>query len=182
MFYQLLLFEFGNYNKIELEHPMSIKKLALLAFQSREFKNFPLDVDPETKSQEITEIFQKQAKMLEEYFHIEINENGEIESLTMLLEDFMPAISKLPSYIVNLALNVNWTDEQEFFRGFFRETAKYYSKISLLTDEKEWKWLLEHVLFPNVRKTLLPPKSFDEESVILQLTSLPELYKVFERC
>lgn len=182
MFYQLLLFEFGNYNRTEFEHPMPIKKLALLGLKSREFENLHLNVDPETKSQQIADILLQNSEMLAEYFHIEINDDGEIESLPMLIEDFSPEISKLTSYIVNLAINVDWTDEQEFFRGFFRETAKFYSKISLLTDKKEWEWMLEHVVFPAVRKSLLPPKSFDEESVILQLTSLPELYKVFERC
>ena len=48
--------------------------------------------------------------------------------------------------------------------------------------DKSWKWTIEHVLYPAFRTFLFPPKSFAEDSSILQIANLPDLYKVFERC
>lgn len=61
-----------------------------------------------------------------------------------------------------------------------------------------WEWNVEHVILPAIRTALLPPKDFcfpdtiaygrsaSENAVLspalLKLTSLPDLYKVFERC
>jgi DNA mismatch repair protein MLH1 len=96
--------------------------------------------------------------------------------------NYLPSLSKLPMYIVRIATDVDWDNEKECFQTFCRETAQYFSKISNLTPENDWKWLKEHVLFPAIRKNLLPPKRFSTDNSILKLTSLPDLYKVFERC
>uniref|UniRef100_A0A183T191 Mlh1_C domain-containing protein n=1 Tax=Schistocephalus solidus TaxID=70667 RepID=A0A183T191_SCHSO len=84
--------------------------------------------------------------------------------------------------------------------------ASYASEEELLVteDEKEnatsppasdrrrlklpWQWTVEHVLLPAFRTVLLPARSlcFHEGSApspaLLKLTSLNDLYKVFERC
>lgn len=48
--------------------------------------------------------------------------------------------------------------------------------------DKDWKWTVEHVLFPAIKSSLLPPKSWLSNGAILQIADLPDLYKVFERC
>lgn len=48
--------------------------------------------------------------------------------------------------------------------------------------QTKWHWTLEHVLYPAVKKYLLPTKQLFEKRAVLQIASLPELYKVFERC
>lgn len=45
-----------------------------------------------------------------------------------------------------------------------------------------WQWKVEHVLFKSVRSLFSPPKHFSEDGSVLQIASLPDLYKVFERC
>lgn len=51
-----------------------------------------------------------------------------------------------------------------------------------------WSWTVEHVLLPAIRTILLPshtmcfPTSEEKSPAVLKLTSLPDLYKVFERC
>ena len=51
-----------------------------------------------------------------------------------------------------------------------------------------WSWTVEHVLLPAIRTILLPthtmcfPTNDEKSTALLNLTSLPELYKVFERC
>ncbi|KAM7534589.1 hypothetical protein Aperf_G00000118052 [Anoplocephala perfoliata] len=51
-----------------------------------------------------------------------------------------------------------------------------------------WNWTVEHVLLPAIRTILLPshtmcfPTSEEKSPAVLKLTSLPDLYRVFERC
>uniref|UniRef100_A0A5K3F3E6 DNA_mis_repair domain-containing protein n=1 Tax=Mesocestoides corti TaxID=53468 RepID=A0A5K3F3E6_MESCO len=51
-----------------------------------------------------------------------------------------------------------------------------------------WSWTVEHVLLPTIRTVLLPthtmcfPTKDEKSPALLKLTSLPDLYKVFERC
>ena len=46
----------------------------------------------------------------------------------------------------------------------------------------DWKYMIEHVVYPAVLKTLVPPSACLTDRTLLQLASLPDLYKVFERC
>jgi DNA mismatch repair protein MLH1 len=43
------------------------------------------------------------------------------------------------------------------------------------------RWQIEHVLFPSMRRYLTAPKSLLDRDVV-QVASLPDLYRVFERC
>lgn len=92
----------------------------------------------------------------------------------------MPSMVHLPMYILRLVTEVNWLKEKECFENFSRETARYYSRIPLSCDENQWKWLIEHVLFDNIKKYLIPSNQL--ETSILKIASLANLYKVFERC
>jgi hypothetical protein len=49
-------------------------------------------------------------------------------------------------------------------------------------DTRDLKWVIEHVIYPALRLSFLPPKRFAEDATILQIANLPDLYKVFERC
>lgn len=42
--------------------------------------------------------------------------------------NYVPELSELSNYILRVACNVTWTDEQLCFQTFCRETAKFYSK------------------------------------------------------
>lgn len=41
---------------------------------------------------------------------------------------------------------------------------------------------LEHLIFPAIRKHLMPPRSLLTEGDVVQMANLPDLYRVFERC
>lgn len=50
-------------------------------------------------------------------------------------------------------------------------------------DSPPWRHVVEHLLFPEIKLRLLVPKEFGQDNrIILQLTTLEQLYKVFERC
>ena len=46
----------------------------------------------------------------------------------------------------------------------------------------EWRWCVQHVLFPAMRYLLLPPRAFASDGTVVQLVCTSQLYKVFERC
>jgi len=96
---------------------------------------------------------------------------------------------------------VNWNSEQECFDTILRELAHFYvpgpvepgrSKVDDTTDkdhqatnasqgEASEKWQIEHVLFPAMKRYMTAPKSLLTRDVV-QIASLPDLYRVFERC
>lgn len=51
-----------------------------------------------------------------------------------------------------------------------------------MAPDKNWIWNLEHILYPCLRKSFQPPKKLLEDGTLLQIASLPDMYKVFERC
>ena len=85
---------------------------------------------------------------------------------------------------------VDWTDEELCFESILRELAYFYipgpldgtpATLEETEESKAERWQIEHVLFPAMRKYLTPPKSLLERDVV-QVASLPDLYRVFERC
>lgn len=89
-------------------------------------------------------------------------------------------------------LKVDWTSEMECFESFLRELAYFYTPGPPLTpnsvdneddeaQEKAESWQIQYVLFPAMRRYLAAPKSLLDRDVV-QIASLPDLYKVFERC
>lgn len=89
-------------------------------------------------------------------------------------------------------VQVNWNVEQDCFRMFLRELAYFYSPSPLSKldgksnqpddqNERRERWQIEHVLFPCMRRYLVPPKSLLDRDVV-QIANLPDLYRVFERC
>jgi len=47
--------------------------------------------------------------------------------------------------------------------------------------EKASRWQIQHILFPAMRKYLVPRKALLDRDVV-QIANLPDLYRVFERC
>lgn len=85
-------------------------------------------------------------------------------------------------YILRLATEVDWETEENFFKTFSRETAQFYSEISKIALESDWKWSVEHVIYPALKNNFMPPQHFATNKTFLQIASLSNLYKVFERC
>ena len=81
-----------------------------------------------------------------------------------------------------MATEVDWMSEKPCFQGVCRETAKFYSQVDSDSETFDWKHVTEHILYSAIKESLLPPKHFAHDSTILELASLTDLYKVFERC
>ncbi|CAG9770714.1 unnamed protein product [Ceutorhynchus assimilis] len=184
LFYQCVLYNFQNFDCYRLGEPLCIKDLALLGLDLPE-AGWTEEDGPKTElAEKVTEILTQKRQMLNEYFSLDIDSEGKLNTLPILIEDYIPDPVCLPMYLIRLATEVQWETEKECFDSFARETAIFYSNISTDTNEngKSWKWIVEYLLYPVVKEFFIPPRSFTENAAILEIASLPNLYKVFERC
>ncbi|XP_067888372.1 DNA mismatch repair protein Mlh1 isoform X3 [Heterodontus francisci] len=159
LFYQILIYDFGNFGVLRLSNPAPLYELAMLALDSPESGWTEEDGPKEGLAEYIVDFLKSKSEMLQDYFSIGIDEEGNLTGLPLLLENYVPALEGLPMFILRLA-----TESQE------------------LGSDKSWKWTVEHVISKAFRTLFLPPKHFAEDGSILQLANLPDLYKVFERC
>lgn len=148
-------------------------------------------------------------EMLSEYFCLTITDEGLVQTLPLILRGYTPNLDKLPLLLMRLGpqvksaapppristdlllcSQVDWTDEERCFGSILRELAYFYVPGPLdgapatpeeTEESKAERWQIEHILFPAMRKYLIPPKSLLERDVV-QVASLPDLYRVFERC
>ncbi|XP_066546561.1 DNA mismatch repair protein Mlh1 [Amia ocellicauda] len=196
LFYQILIYDFGNFGVLRLSTPAPLYDLAMLALESEESGWTEEDGPREGLAEYIVDFLKKKAEMLEDYFSMEIDQDGNLTGLPLLLDNYIPALEGLPMFVLRLATEVNWDNEKECFESFSRECSQLYSirKQYILEEPAElqaeelgssgtsWKWTVEHVVFKAFRTLLAPPKRFTEDGSILQIANLPDLYKVFERC
>ncbi|XP_073722120.1 DNA mismatch repair protein Mlh1-like [Misgurnus anguillicaudatus] len=192
LFYQILIYDFGNFGVLRLSNPAPLYDLAMLALDSEESGWTEEDGPKEGLAQYIVDFLKQKSEMMEEYFSLEIDDEGKLVGLPMLLDNYIPAMERLPMFILRLATEVNWDREKECFHDFAVECSHFYSIRKLYTLESDaeepqdaemsWQWKVEHVLFKALRTLFSPPKHFSEDGSVLQIASLPDLYKVFERC
>ncbi|XP_074055202.1 DNA mismatch repair protein Mlh1 isoform X2 [Macrotis lagotis] len=198
LFYQILIYDFANFGVLRLSEPAPLYDLAMLALDHPESGWTEEDGPKEGLAEYIVEFLKKKAEMLADYFSLEVDEEGNLVGLPLLIDNYVPPLEGLPMFILRLATEVNWDEEKECFQSLSKECAMFYSirkqyilEESTLSDqEKEecdsasvsWKWTVEHVLYKAFRCHLFPPRHFSEDGSVLQLANLPDLYKVFERC
>ncbi|XP_058035857.1 DNA mismatch repair protein Mlh1 isoform X3 [Ahaetulla prasina] len=159
MFYQILIYDFGNFGVLRLSEAAPLFDLAMLALENAESGWTEEDGPKEGLAEYIVDFLSKKSEMLKDYFSLEIDE-GNLIGLPLLIDNYVPPLEGLPMFILRLATEVE-------------EPGKCV---------RSWKWTLEHVLYKAFRSYLLPPTNFREDGNVLQLANLPDLYKVFERC
>ncbi|KZP14929.1 DNA mismatch repair protein MutL [Athelia psychrophila] len=191
LFYQLGLRQFGNFGRLKLNPPPPLRTLVDLALDAEDgIKNSMLS--KEDISNRIVDAICSRREMLAEYFALHITADGMVESLPLLLRDYTPNLDKLPSFLMRLGPQVDWSSEANCFGSFLRELAYFYvpgpldpspgpSSPRSKGAEKAERWQIEHVLFPTMRRYLSAPKSLLDHDVV-QVANLPDLYRVFERC
>ncbi|XP_003473519.1 DNA mismatch repair protein Mlh1 isoform X1 [Cavia porcellus] len=198
LFYQVLIYDFANFGVLRLSEPAPLFDLAMLALDSPESGWTEEDGPKEGLAEYIVEFLKKKAEMLADYFSLEIDEEGNLNGLPLLIDNYVPPLEGLPIFILRLATEVNWDEEKECFESLSKECAMFYSirkqyvseESTLSSQQSEvsgstpnpWKWTVEHIVYKAFRSHLMPPKHFTEDGNVLQLANLPDLYKVFERC
>ncbi|KAF7300657.1 DNA-mis-repair domain-containing protein [Mycena chlorophos] len=193
LFYQLGLRQFGNFTRLKLQPAPSIRKLIEIAVELEETTEESGLTKPEIVER-IAETLISRRDMLAEYFSMHITPSGKLESLPLLLREYTPNLDKLPALLMRLGPLVDWTSEKECFETFLRELAYFYVPGPLCepiaedeeeeeaqAQDKAERWQIQHIVFPALRRYFAAPKGLLDRDVV-QIASLPELYKVFERC
>lgn len=182
LFYQQAILNFENFPLIEIKEPLSLKKLALIGFDLKECGYGEDDGDKDELAEQVEALLTKQRDLLREYFSIGISESGELFSLPSIIPSYLPLMAHLPLFIIRLATEVEYDSEKQCFKAICTELSSYYARLSMTSLDKDFHFLAQTVVFPEIRKSLLPPAKFLNDGTLLKLTSLQELYKVFERC
>jgi DNA mismatch repair protein MLH1 len=114
----------------------------------------------------------------------------ELLALPALLEGFAPRAAALPIFLLRLATDTKWDDEQECFHGVAAHIATFYS--ALVDSQRKYvpgakpepalESLLQGLLLPAIKALLLAPKDVFIDDTVIQIAALDQLYKVFERC
>lgn len=179
-----MVYEFQNLSKIKITpDKLPIKDLVVIALNSTQSGWTEEDGDKEELAKNAAEILIDKSAIMREYFSLIVTPEGELETLPSILKQHCPSKTFLPLYLLRLATEVEWDKEEECFETFCRETARYYAVVSeaeFEKDPKRQKWQVEHILYPAFKKYLLPNNSLKKQ--FYELTNLPTLYKVFERC
>ncbi|ELU45202.1 DNA binding protein [Rhizoctonia solani AG-1 IA] len=200
LFYQLGLRQFGNFSHLKLSPPPSLHELVHLAVED-DLDIQKAGLDPKKIGDKIISILMRRREMLEEYFGIQISEDGLVQSLPLLLPGYTPNIDLLPVFLMHLGPRVDWNSEKSCFDTLFREIARFHVPKPPLDFEqgqeksdgeqssneerdaaaKAMVWQNTHVIFPAIQKYLVAPKTLIDRDVA-QIANLPDLYRVFERC
>nr|XP_019526915.2 DNA mismatch repair protein Mlh1-like [Aedes albopictus] len=180
--YQMLLFNFENLDAMTFTNPLPVRELAMFALQDAESGWTEDDGPRDELAERIEEILISKAPLMKEYFSLCISADGMLESIPIVVQEYIPSLAHLPMFVLRLATEVEWDEEKECFDTFCREVARYYAKIAFTKADAEYKWEVEHSIFPAIKQYLLPPKSFAKNGSLLKVANLPDLYRVFERC
>ncbi|KAJ7839580.1 histidine kinase-like ATPase [Mycena olivaceomarginata] len=193
LFYQLGLRQFGNFSRLKLQPPPPLRTLIEIAVELEETTEESGLTKPQIVDR-IVDTLVARRDMLAEYFSFNITPTGLIESLPLLLRDYTPNLDKLPSLLMRLGPQVDWNSEMECFESFLRELAYFYVPGPLCPtadpetetedekgQEKAERWQIQHIVFPSLRRYIAAPKTLLDRDVV-QIASLPDLYKIFERC
>lgn len=203
-FRQIIFCNFANFGSITFSKPLPLYELALLALNLKEANWTEEDGPKEKLAEGIVDMIVKKKDMLKEYFFVDINDEKNLIAIPLLLgksllakfsylysfiylfvlENHKPEVAGLPIYILRLATEVNWTKEESCFMDFAQETAKFYAHTANedFSENSNWRWVVENSFYPAIKKYFIPPKNFIDNGVILEIASLTNLYKVFERC
>ena len=182
LFFQKTVANFENFELIEFDEPLPIRKLALIGFDMKECGYEDDDGDKEELAEQVQSMLIGQKELLREYFGISINSDGELETLPSIIPSYHPLMSHLPLFIIRMATDVDYDDEKQCFKSICTELSTYYARVSLTATDKDFHFLMQNVIYPEIRKNLRPPAKFLNDGTFLKMTSLQELYKVFERC
>ncbi|KAH6759331.1 MUTL-like protein 1 [Perilla frutescens var. frutescens] len=129
LMYQQVLRRFAHFSAIQLSDPAPLRELIMLALKEE-------DLDPEgnetddlkEKIAEMnTELIKQKAELLEEYFSIHIDPDGNLSRLPIVLDQYTPDMDRVPELVLCLGNDVNWDDEKVCFQTIAAAIANFYA-------------------------------------------------------
>ncbi|KAI9349960.1 hypothetical protein BD770DRAFT_394767 [Pilaira anomala] len=155
-FYQLVLYQLGQFGKLVLSTPISIKSCISL---------FIPDATQEELDIMILSILSHK-ELLQSYYNIGVeltsdNEDVHLSCLPLLLTDYTPSFDKLPIFLHNLATQIEWDNEIECLDAIAREISSFYCCCS----KKQCNYFLHSMRDGNFST----PKYLSEKGYIIEL-------------
>lgn len=205
LFFQQVYMRFQNFERIVLKPPLGLRDMLKEAEKTPYLSKLESPVDLDWCYTTIM----RMREMLNEYFSIDIDDDGSINALPQIVDGFVPDMIYLPLFVYGLATKVEWQYENECFETIARQLSEFYvpkppmasssssrsesqnkeGSDSGAQDKSTWQktmqtyeWTIQHMLFPNVKTLLYPPTSYASDGTFVQIAALENLYKVFERC
>ena len=113
----------------------------------------------------------------------EIDSEGHLLAMPVIIDGYRPDFLKIFKFFDYLK-SVTWTDEKTCLKGVAMALSRFYSFVNFeKTSEEEVKRILEFKIFDLLKSSVYQPSS---ENISSQpttvLATLPQLYKIFERC
>lgn len=137
LFYQLAIRGFSEFNTITLSPPAPLYDLALAGLSRPGSCWTEEDGPKEALARAIADSLLRRGPMLDEYFAIRINDDCELCTLPLLLDECAPALSGLPDFIVRFGREVNWESEKDCFDSIAREIGAFYQTIEMEALDSE---------------------------------------------
>ena len=187
LMYQEVIRQFGAFPVMELVTPPSLKDMMLAALELPAACWEDKLGSKEQVAVKGSEILTTRAEMLNEYFGIRIDKEGRLRGIPSLIDGYVPELDGLPMFMLRLATEVNWNEEEPCFEGIAHELADFCSIRPALgerqtTASQEHIGVIQHRIFPLLKKKLIPPHVFASDSTLVQVACLEKLYQIFERC
>ncbi|KOS48742.1 hypothetical protein ACN38_g247 [Penicillium nordicum] len=136
-FYQVGLTDFGNFGVIRLDPAPKLVDLLKIAAESEQQEYSDSGGEEEADSifanapGMIARTLVERREMLNEYFSLQISPDGDLLAIPLLLKGYLPALAKLPRFLLRLGPYVDWNSEEGCFRTFLRELATFYTPEQL---------------------------------------------------
>ncbi|WOL12698.1 DNA mismatch repair protein MLH1 isoform X3 [Canna indica] len=129
LMYQQVVRRFAHFNAIQLSEPAPIPELLIMALKDEDLESAgDNDDDLKTKIAEMnTESLKQKAEMLEEYFCINIDQEGNLMRLPVILEQHTPDMDHVPEFLLSLANDVDWENEKDCFQGISAVLGNFYA-------------------------------------------------------
>lgn len=84
LFYQMLLYDFENFNQIQLDTALSIKELAVLALNDEESGWCEEDGPIDELAESVRDTLIQKSPILKEYYGFNISSDGYLHSLPLI--------------------------------------------------------------------------------------------------
>ncbi|XP_028076390.1 DNA mismatch repair protein MLH1-like [Camellia sinensis] len=127
--YQQVLRRFAHFNAIQLSDPAPLPGLIMLAMKEE-------DVDLECNEKDElkekiaemnTELLKNKSEMLEEYFCIYVDSQGNLSRLPVILDQYTPDMDGVPEFVLCLGNDVDWGDEKSCFQSIAAALGNFYA-------------------------------------------------------
>nr|XP_012464413.1 unnamed protein product [Gossypium raimondii] len=129
LMYQQVLCRFAHFNAIQLSEPAPLQELIMLALKEEDLDLESNENDELKKkiAEMNTQLLKQKSEMLEEYFCIFIDSDGNLSRLPILLDQYTPDMDRVPEFVLCLGNDVEWEEEKNCFQSLAAALGNFYA-------------------------------------------------------